>query len=166
MKAYGHGQQSGTVSMVGDLDDELRARRQGVSGHRSVPHIADTRVQGWGPTREECLAEAVRGMVGGFAEVSDVRSTAVERVRLEPGSDEELLVRLLDEVVSRPETAGRVPVDVEVEAAADGGLEVRLAVAELADVDIIGGVPKGVSRQGLHIGPDAHGWSCSAIVDV
>ena len=152
--------------MVGDLDDEVRARRQGESGHRAMPHTADTRVQAWGPTREGCLAEAVRGMVECFAEASRVRSTAVERVRLAPGSDEDLLVALLDEVVFRLEVAGRVPVDGEVEAAADGGLEVRLTVADLADVDIIGAVPKGVSWQELHIGPDAYGWSCTAIVDV
>ena len=152
--------------MVGDLDDELRARRQGESGHRSMPHTADTRVRAWGPTREGCLAEAVRGMVGCFAEVSGVRPTAVERVRLAPGGDEDLLVALLDEVVFRLEVAGRVPVDVEVGTAGDCGLEVRLAVAVLADVDIVGAVPKGVSWQGLHIGPDPHGWSCTAIVDV
>ncbi|WP_328868810.1 archease [Streptomyces sp. NBC_00287] len=152
--------------MVGDLDDELRARRQGESGHRSMPHTADTRVQAWGPTRDECLAEAARGMVGCFAEVSDVGPTAVERVRLAPSGDEDLLIALLDEVVYRVEVAGRVPVDVEVETAADGALEVRLAVTDLTDVDIIGAVPKGVSWQGLHIGPDPHGWSCTVIVDV
>lgn len=152
--------------MVGDLDDELRARRQGESGHRSVPHTADVRLQAWGPTREGCLAESVRGMVACFAEVSGVRSTAMERVRLAPGSDEDLLIALLDEVVFRLEVAGQVPVDVEVAAADDGGLDVRLAVAELTDVDIIGAAPKGVSWQGLRIGPDPHGWSCTAIVDV
>lgn len=166
--------------MVGDLDDERRARRQGGSGHRSVPHTADARVRAWGPTREECMAEAVRGMVECFADVSGVRSTAVDRVRLAPGSDEELLVALLDEVVFRVDAAGRVPVDVAVDvpvdvpvetadagAAGDGGaVEARLALAELADVGIVGAVPKGVSWQDLHIGPDAYGWSCTATVDV
>ncbi|MGW5419806.1 archease [Streptomyces sp. NPDC003943] len=154
--------------MVGDLDDELRARRHGGSGHRSVPHTADAQVRAWGPTREACLAEAVLGMIECFAEVSGVRPTAVERVRLAPGSDEDLLVGLLDEFVFRLEVTGRIPVDVEVETAEedDGGLDVRSAVAELDQVEIIGAVPKGISWQGLHIGPDPYGWSCTAIVDV
>ncbi|MFB7864848.1 archease [Streptomyces sp. NPDC056069] len=136
------------------------------NGHRSVPHAADARVQAWGSTREACLAEAVLGMVECFAEVSGVRPTAVDRLLFEPGSDEDLLVELLDEIVLGLEVAGRVPVDVEVETADDGGLEVRAAVAPLTDVDVVGTTLKGVSRQGLRIGPDARGWSCTAIVDV
>ncbi|MEU6773172.1 archease [Streptomyces sp. NPDC046759] len=152
--------------MVGDISDELRARRQGENGHRSMPHTADTRLQAWGTTREDCLAEAVRAMVEAFADVSQAHPTALERVRLTPGDDEELLVALLDEVVFRLEVAGRVPVDAEVESARDGGLEVRLSLADLADVPVIGAVPKGVSWQELRIAPDAYGWSCAVIVDV
>ena len=47
-------------------------------GHRTVPHTADLRVEAWAPTREECLAEAVRGLVDSFAVVARglVRRTA------------------------------------------------------------------------------------------
>lgn len=38
-------------------------------GHRSVPHTGDLRVEAWAPTREECIAEAVRGMVASFADL-------------------------------------------------------------------------------------------------
>ncbi|MFB7509623.1 archease, partial [Streptomyces broussonetiae] len=86
--------------------------------------------------------------------------------RLAPGGDEELLVALLDEVVFRLEVAGRIPVDVEAEPTDDGGLEVRLSLADLTDVAVIGAAPKGVSWQELHIGPDPYGWSCTVIVDV
>ncbi|MGW4569003.1 archease [Streptomyces sp. NPDC004561] len=154
------------VVMVGDIGDELRARREGESGHRSVPYSADTRVQAWGTTREHCLAEAVRAMVDSFADVSGARPRAVERIRPARGRDEDLLVALLDEVVLRLETAGRVPVDVDVTAVGDGGVEARLSVADLADVEITGAVPRGVSWQGVRIGPDALGWSCTATVDV
>ncbi|MFF4758251.1 archease [Streptomyces sp. NPDC001292] len=151
--------------MVGDIGDELRARRQGENGHCAMPHTADTRLRAWGTTREHCLAEAVRAMVEAFADVSEAHPSAVERVRLAPGGDEDLLVALLDEVVFRLEVTGRVPVDVEAEPS-DGGLEVRLSLADLTDVTVTGAAPKGVSWQELHIGPDAYGWSCTVIVDV
>ncbi|WP_225829886.1 archease [Streptomyces sp. NK08204] len=152
--------------MVGDIGDDLLARRHGENGHRVLPHTADTRLHAWGTSREHCLAEAVRALVDAFAEVSDVHPTSVERVRLDPAGDEDLLVALLDEVVFRLEVAGLIPVDVEVEATDDGGVEARLCLAALADVDVIGAAPKGISWQELHIGPDPYGWSCTVIVDV
>ncbi len=38
-------------------------------GHRNVPHTADLRIEAWGPTREDCIAEALRGLVESFAEM-------------------------------------------------------------------------------------------------
>jgi SHS2 domain-containing protein len=151
--------------MVGDSSDDIAARRQGESGHRLVPHTADVRIEAWGASRECCLAEAVLGMVDCFADVSAVRPRAVEQVRFEEGSGDDLLAALLDEVVYRLEVHGQVPVDVETDAA-EGGLDVRLAVAPLADVEIVGAPPKGVSWHELRIGPDAYGWSCAVTVDV
>ena len=153
------------MGMVGDTDNDRQARRQGESGHRTVPHTADVRVEAWGTTREHCLAQAALGLVECFADTSEARTAAVERVQLAEGSDEELLTALLEEVIYWLEVPGRVPVDVETDAS-DGGLEVRAALAELADVEIIGAVPKGVSWHELRIGPDPYGWSCVATVDV
>ncbi len=38
--------------------------------HRKALHPADLHIEAWGPTREECIAEAARGMVGSFAVVA------------------------------------------------------------------------------------------------
>jgi SHS2 domain-containing protein len=46
---------------------------QRIAGHRTVPHTADLRIEAWAATREECLAEAVRGLVGSFAAVAGVQ---------------------------------------------------------------------------------------------
>ncbi|MGR3938864.1 archease [Streptomyces sp. BRA346] len=151
--------------MADDKDDAPQVRRRGESGHRAVPHTADVRIEAWGRTRERCLAEAALGMVECFTDVSAARATAVERVRLTGRSDEELLTALLEEVIFRLEVAGRLVVEVEADAC-DGALEVRLALAELAAVEIIGAVPKGVSWHRLLIGPDPYGWSCAVTVDV
>jgi SHS2 domain-containing protein len=151
--------------MVGDTDDDIQERRQGGSGHRTVPHTADVRIEAWGASRERCLVEAALGMVECFADVTAVRPTSVEHIRLAENDDDDLLAALLDEVVFRLEVDGRVPVDLEADEAEDG-LEVRLALAGLADVEITGAVPKGVSWHGLRIGPGPYGWSCSVTVDV
>lgn len=151
--------------MVGDTDDDIETRRRGGSGHRAVPHTADVRIEAWAVSRERCLVEAALGMVECFADVTAVRPTSVERVRLAEDSDEGLLTALLDEVVYRLDVDGRVPVDLEADAM-DGDLDVRLALAELADVEVTGATPKGISWHGLHIGPDPYGWSCAVTVDV
>ncbi|GAA2457623.1 archease [Streptomyces glaucus] len=150
--------------MVGDTDDVRQARQQGESGHRTVPHTADIRIEAWAADRERCLTEAVLGMVESFADVSGVRPTAVDRVRLAEGSDEDLLATLLDEVIFRLEVHGQVPVDVEADED-EGGLDVRLAVAGLRDVEITGAAPKAVAWNELRIGPDAYGWSCAVTID-
>ncbi|TPQ15477.1 archease [Streptomyces sporangiiformans] len=156
--------------MVGETDDERQARGQGESGHRLVPHTADVRIEAWGTTRECCLVEAVLAMVESFADVSATRPTAMQRAQFAEISDDDLLAALLDEVVYRLEVHGQVPLDVEVEEVEaeepDGSLDVRLAVADLSDVEITGAVPKAVSWNELHIGPGPYGWSCAVTIDV
>jgi SHS2 domain-containing protein len=151
--------------MVGDTDDDIQTRRRGGSGHRAVPHPDDVRIEAWGVSRERCLVEAALGMVECFADVTAVRPTSMERVRLAEEDDERLLSALLDEVALRLDRDGQVPVDLEA-ATSDGALDVRLALADLADVQASGASPKGVSWHGLHIGPDPYGWSCAVTVDV
>ncbi|MER8220430.1 archease [Streptomyces sp. NPDC094143] len=149
--------------MGGDTEDG-QVRQPGASGHRAVPHPGDIRIEAWAACREHCLAEAVLAMVECFADLSGVRPTAVDRVRLGEASDDDLLAALLDEVIFRMEAYGEVPVDVEADEA-DGGLDVRLAVTALADVQITGAVPRAVAWEELRIGPDPYGWSCSVRVD-
>ncbi|MDQ1012443.1 SHS2 domain-containing protein [Streptomyces sp. V4I23] len=147
-----------------DAQGDGRAGRQ-ASGHRTVPHTADVRIEAWGVSREQCLAEAVLGMVGCFADVSGVRPTAVRQVELAEADDDDLLIASLDEVIFRLEVHGEVPVDVEAEPT-DGGLDVRLAVTDVAAVRIIGAMPKAVSWSDLRLAPDPYGWSCAVTVDV
>lgn len=143
-----------------------RGRGRGGSGHRAVPHTADVRVEAWGPNREQCMAEAVLAMVETFADVAGVRPRAVRQARITGTGDDDLLAALLDEVVFRLDVDGEVPVDVEAEAIDGDELDVRLAMAPLAEVEITGAAPKAVSWSGLRVGPDVHGWCCAATVDV
>jgi len=138
---------------------------RGARGHRWLPHTADVRIEAWGRTREECLTEAVTGVVDSFAEVAGVRPTVGGTVLLPEGPGEDLLVAVLSEVIVRVDADGLVPVDVEVRRV-PGGVEVRLAFAALDAVAIVGAAPKAVSLHRLSCAPAARGWACSVILDV
>jgi len=134
-------------------------------GHRAVPHTADVRIEAWAPTRERCIAEAAKGAVESFADTSTCEETATRECHIPGESDEDLLVSVLDEVVYRMDTAGEIPVGVEVYAAASGVL-VRFAMADVASVRPVGAVPKAVTLHELRLARGPDGWTCSVTLDV
>ncbi|MEU5520400.1 archease [Streptomyces sp. NPDC047860] len=150
--------------MVGDTGDYGQARQPDESGHRAVAQEDEVRIEAWAASREHCLAEAVSAMVECFADVSGVRPTGVDRIRLDEASDDDLLAALLDEVLYRLDVYGEVPVDVEANEA-EGGLDVRMAVADLSDVRLTGPAPTAVTWEDLHVAPGPWGWSCAVTVD-
>jgi protein archease len=136
-------------------------------GHRSVPHTADLRVEAWAPTREECLAEALRGLVDSFAVVAGGRVGHTARLHLTAGSDEDLLVAVVDEVIYRLDADGEIPISVAVRRAADGGIDLVVALTDVDAVEIVGAAPKAASLHDLRCAPDPAGrWSCSVTIDV
>jgi SHS2 domain-containing protein len=136
-------------------------------GHRTLPHAADLRVEAWGPTREECLAEAIRGLVDSFAVVAGVRPGRTVVRHVTGGSDEDLLVGVIDEVIYQLDAGGEIPVAVAVRRAAGGALDLDLTLADASAVEIVGAVPKAASLHELRCAPDRAGqWSCRVIVDV
>jgi len=135
------------------------------SGHRSVPHTADVRVEAWAPTREGCIAEAVLGTVETFLDTSVVHPSSTYHCRLTANSDEDLLVAVLDEVIYIMDTIGEVPVDVELEPV-DGELDVRFATIDAGTLSQVGAIPKAVSLHELRLGTGPRGWSCSVTLDV
>ncbi|NDU74859.1 archease [Actinomadura sp. DSM 109109] len=136
------------------------------SGHRSVPHPADLRIEAWGPTRERCVAEAVAGLVESFADVSGVRPSGTARVDVPPGPDTDQLAAVLDEVIYRLDAGGEVVLDAGIAAAQDGGLTARLTTGDAAEAVETGAAPKAVSLHALRFGRDDRGWSCAVTIDV
>lgn len=150
--------------MVGDTGGYGQERRPDESGHRAVVQEDEVRIEAWATSRENCLAEAVTAMVECFADVSGVRPTGVGRVRLAEASDDDLLAALLDEILYRLDEDGQIPVDVEADEA-EGGLDVRLALASVSDVRLTGDAPTAVAWEELRIGPGPYGWTCAVTVD-
>ena len=139
----------------------------GTRGHRALPHTADMRIEAWAATREDCVAEAVRGLVDSFAEIPAGHPGRDAEVVLSAGPDEDLLVAALDEVIYRMDADGELPASAQVHPAAGGGAVLVLNLVPVEAAEIVGAVPKAVSLHGLHCAPAGPGrWTASVTVDV
>lgn len=65
------------------------------------------------------------------------------------GSDEDLLVAVVDEVTYWLDAEGEIPVSVAVPRVGDGGVDLVLSLADVSTVEIIGAVPKAASLHDL-----------------
>jgi SHS2 domain-containing protein len=120
---------------------------------------------GW--TREDCIAEAVRGLVDSFADISGTTYQHVTEHHLDAGSDTDLLAAAVEEVIYHLDSDGTIPAEVEARRAADGGIDLMLRVVDAAAVEIIGAAPKAALLSGLTCTPDASGrWLCAVTTDV
>jgi len=144
-----------------ERDDERDAR----AGYRVLPHTADLIVEAWGPDRETCLEHAVLGLVSSFADTGDGEATGEVPFHLDSGSDEELLVGLLDEVIYVLDVEGAVPVGVDFEPAT-GTLAGRFHTVAVEAVESIGAVPKAIAWHGLAFGQTGGRWTAHVVVDV
>jgi SHS2 domain-containing protein len=128
--------------------------------------VADIVLEAWGPDRCACFAAAVRGLVAAFADPGDAEPDRTIAVCLAPASDEDLLVRLLEEVIFLVDAEGRVPVAARI-VAVDGGLQGEFDTVGVDRVEEVGALPKGVSRTDVEMRPRAgDGWHCRVLVDV
>jgi SHS2 domain-containing protein len=139
----------------------------GDRGHRSVPHTADLRIEAWGPTREDCIAGAIQGLVESFADVWGTGHQRTAKHHLTARSDADLLAAAVEEVIYRLDTEGEIPVSVHVSRAAAGGIDLTLLTVDAGGVEITGAAPKAASLSGLTCAPSRAGqWSCAVTIDV
>lgn len=142
-----------------------RDARASTAGHRIVPHTADLIIEAWAPTREGCLEQAVMALVSSFVDARLAGGRVTIPFRVEARSGEEQLVALLEEILYLLDTRGVVPVGARLRVD-DEGVFGELDVVP-ADVELVGAVPKGVSRHALELRPvDGRGWCCRAVIDV
>lgn len=134
-------------------------------GHRTVPHTADIRIEAWAPTREACLAEAVAALVSSFADLRDVSSFGTHITVVPATTDDDLLVRVLDEVIFVLDTVGAVPLDLQVERTADG-YRLRMPITSPDAFEVTGAIPKAATLSDLHLSQGAERWTCAVTIDV
>ncbi len=135
------------------------------SGHRTVPHTADLRIEAWAPTRDGCIRQAILGTVESFLDRSSAKTQQTRRCRVTGDSDDDLLVAALEEVIYLLDTTGEAPVDVNL-SEADGGVDMTFAMVNASVVPQVGAVPKAVSLNELDLSEGTHGWRCSVTLDV
>jgi SHS2 domain-containing protein len=134
-------------------------------GHASRAHTADEILEAWGPTREACLEEAALALVDTVAAVGDIGWSWHHEAEL-TGSDQELLVALLEEVIYHLDADGAAPVRVRVQPHA-GGVVVHMWLTPLDRATAMGAAPKGVSYSQLTIHEEDDGrWRCTVTIDV
>ena len=143
----------------------MQATPLSASGHQSVPHTADLRIEAWAPTRNGCIREAVLGTVESFLDMSSARPNRTVVRQLSADRDDDLLVAVLDEVIYLLDTAGEAPVDVEVNGP-DGHLEVIFTMADAGALPQVGSVPKAVSLNEIRLAREQQNWRCLVTLDV
>jgi protein archease len=135
------------------------------AGHRGVPHTADLRIEAWAPSRDGCIRQAVLGTVDSFLDISSAGPHRSLSRRLTAGSDDDLLVAVLEEVIFLLDTVGEAPVDLDLQGGG-GVAEVNFAMVDARTLPQVGAVPKAVSLNDLRLSHDDNGWRCLVTLDV
>jgi len=135
-------------------------------GHRVLPHTADVILEAWGPDFASCCEEAVAALADVYVDAGWADAVEQRKVHVAAGSEESLLLEVLEEVIFTLDTADAVPVRAEVRVADDAGLDVVLSLAERRTVSPTGSVPKAVSRSELVVDSQATGVRCRFLADV
>lgn len=135
-------------------------------GYELLPHTADVMISAWGSTVEDCLAEAVRGLVALVADVRAARPQRLVGFACDPAPESELLVELLDEVIFWLDTEDVVPAAVALARTTEGGLVGEFGVVPLAEVPVVGAAPKAVTRHGLRWEHTDGQFRCQVVIDV
>jgi len=77
--------------------------------------------------------------------------------------DEELLARVLSDVIYELDVHARLPVDISIDTGPAGGgqghAEVRFAAARSSEAELAGAIPKAVSLHGLRFGRTGDLWA-------
>ncbi len=135
-------------------------------GHRLVSHTSDCIIEAWGPDRLSCLSEAMSALVEIFAEAPDEAVSRAIPLSVDPGSDRDLLVSLLEEEIYTIDVLGVVPIRFHLATTEDGGVAGDMDVVEAHGVELVGPVPKAVSYHGLEFTERGGEWRCRVVVDV
>lgn len=134
-------------------------------GHRAHPHAADVILEAWGPGLPECFEEAVCALLGLCMDSSKAEVTDRRLATIGPGSDQAMLVDLLNELLFVLDTADDVPLRAGV-AERQGVLDVVIDLGDPASVMMTGSVPKAIALTELSVERAGGRVRCTFLVDV
>ncbi len=137
-----------------------------IRGHRLVPHTADCIIEAWGPDRASCAAEALSGLVGSFAQVTDPSVAEEWPLGTKASEAGDALVSLLEDVIYAVEVLGVVPVRFHLREEGQGQISGDMEVVTSDRAEVVGPVPKAVSYHDLSMAAAPAGWRCRVLVDV
>lgn len=135
-------------------------------GHRTVAHTADVILEAWGPDLSACVEEAVAALVACYADPAGAEVVRQRSARVAPGTPEDVLLDVVDEVLLALDTEPDPPVAVRAAPAPDGGLDLVIDLAARGTVAPAGAAPKAVSRSELSVSATDTGVRCRMLVDV
>lgn len=143
--------------------------RRPAAGYRILPHAADLALEAWAPAKGECIAHAVQALVESFADLRAATPHDSVTLAIEGAADEDLLVRVLDEVIYQLEVHDRLPVETSVDTrpgqSGPRRAEVRFITVPAGQAELVGTVPKAVSRHELRVTRVSGLWRCHVTVD-
>lgn len=136
------------------------------TGWELLPHDADVRVHGWGPTPETAFEQAALALAATVTDAEIIEKTAVT-VTCDAPDVELLLVEWLNAVIYEMAVSGMLFGRFEVRI--DGSRLEGALWGEPADQARHRPAcePKGATYTALHVAEDAQGrWSATCVVDV
>jgi SHS2 domain-containing protein len=140
----------------------------GRAGHREIDHTADLGFEVWAPDRQGLFAEASLALCELCFDRQAVQGRERRRIEAEAGSDEELLIRWLQEIYLQLEIDGWLTRGTE-RIVVDAGRVHGTLVGEPHEPGrhTVHTEIKAVTYHGLTVGRDDDGlWRATVIVDV
>lgn len=135
-----------------------------LSAHIFEEHTGELRIRLVAPTLDGLFIEAGRALAELTLGSNEFPSAAnTEFVSLKSTDRDALLVDWMNELIFHTETTGKVYVKFEFQRLTDKALEALIRGAEPSELRT---VAKAATFHGLHIKEDAHGFSCTIVLDI
>jgi hypothetical protein len=131
------------------------------AGRRTSSEVEELVIEVSAPTRDECLAQAVRALAEAFVDTTSAATSRPLPLRIPPGADVELLAALLEEVILLAAVMEIVPVEVAVHRTDDGGLAGCLDVTPVLELRTTRPPPTALIRCTISLEQQGC-WTCAA----
>jgi SHS2 domain-containing protein len=113
-----------------------------------------------------CCAAAIEGFAASFIDVPAGAARRSVAVTIEADEPAELLAELLEDAIVRLDARGEVVVGLTAGRLQDGALHAELEIVPIADVTLVGAVPKAVTWHDRRLEQTDGGWCGHVVLDL